>query len=356
MQAASCHAMSLSASTTHRSLLRASLVVTFTLATALGVAACGLSDAVIPKHADRPSAAPLRVDLASHLMDANSRHLILDTLHARSVRTTFYWARATADAEYRRAFFTNIHAAQAEGLDLLILVQQEPGGNRALSSDERADAVATMMETVLIPQIRGVTWELFNEIDGSDFDDLFANVSATDPAVSSPSLQLSAGQAYGLFLSRVVPRIRAADPTARVISAGVGVAPDLFLRGVASTLSPSVRLDAVAVHAYGYPLSTQFVDDYAKARSAFPSTPVWATEFGMNDGQVQGRWTAAQHDSIQMAEIAHAISKNPGYERAYLYVLFTGENSEYPLYRADWSPRPAARWVASHNAAVTVER
>ena len=355
MQAASCHAMSLSASTTQRSPRRASLVVASTLATALGVAACGLSDAVMPRHADRADAAPLRVDIASHLMDAQSRHLILDTLHARSVRTTFYWARATVDAEYRRAFFANIHAAQAEGLDLLILVQQEPGANRALSSDERADAVATMMETVLLPQIRGVTWELFNEIDGSDFDDLFANVPATDPAVSSPSLQSSAGQAYGRFLSRVVPRIRAADRTARVISAGVGVAPDLFLRGVASTLSPSVRLDAVAVHAYGYPLSTQFVDDYAKARSAFPTTPVWATEFGMNDGQVQGKWTAAQHDSIQMAEIAHAISKNPGYERAYLYVLFTGENSEYPLYRADWSPRPAARWVASHNATVTVE-
>ena len=344
--------MSLFASTPQRSSVRASLVVGFTLSTALGASACGQSDAVSPQHAEGPAPAPLRVDMASHLMDAQSRHLIRDTLHARSVRTTFYWARATQDAEYRRSFFANIHAAQAEGLDLLILLQQEPAANRALSSNQRADAVATMMETELIPQIRGVTWELFNEIDGSDFDDLFTRVSATDPAVSSPSLQSSAGQAYGLFLSRVVPRIRAADPTARVISAGVGVAPDLFLRGVASTLSPSVRLDAVAVHAYGYPLSTQFVDDYAKARSAFPSTPVWATEFGMNDGQVQGRWTAAQHDSIQMAEIAHAISKNPGYERAYLYVLFTGENSEYPLYRADWSPRPAAHWVASHNAAI----
>ena len=72
----------------------------------------------------------------------------------------------------------------------------------------------------------------------------------------------------------------------------------------------------------------------------------------MNDGQLPGQWTVAQHDSIQMAEIAHAISQNPGYERAYLYVLFTGENGEYPLYRADWSPRPAAHWVASHNAAI----
>jgi len=72
----------------------------------------------------------------------------------------------------------------------------------------------------------------------------------------------------------------------------------------------------------------------------------------MNDRQAPGQWTAAQHDSIQMAEIARAVSKNPGYERAYLYVLFTGENSEYPLYRANWSPRPAAHWVASHNAAI----
>ena len=351
MQDASCHAMSLFASTTHRSSRRASLVVAFTLATTLGEAACGSSNAVSPQHADRPAPA-LRIDMGSHLMDARSRHLVLDTLRARSVRTTFYWARATEDAAYRRSFFANIQAAQAEGLDLLILVQQEPAANRALSADERADAVAAMMETVLIPEIRGVTWELFNEIDGSDFDDLFTRVSTTDPAVSSPSLQSSAGQAYGLFLSRVVPRIRATDPTARVISAGVGLAPDLFLRGVASTLSPSVRLDAVAVHPYGYPLSTQFVDDYAKARSAFPTTPVWATEFGMNDEQVPGHWTAAQYDSIQTAEIAQAISRNPGYERAYLYVLFTGENSEYPLYRSDWSPRPAAHWVASHNAAI----
>lgn len=344
--------MSLIASTSHRSLLPASLLVTLTLTAALGVAACGASNAVSPRSADRLAPASLRIDMGSHLMDPRSRRLVRDTLHARSVRTTFYWERATEDAEYRRSFFANIHAAQAEGLDLLILLQQEPRANRALSANGRADAVAKMMETVLIPEIRGVTWELFNEIDASDFDDLFTRVSATDPAVSSPSLQLSAGEAYGLFLSRVVPRIRAADPTARVISAGVGVAPDLFLRGVASTLSPSVRLDAVAVHTYGYPLSPQFVDGYAKARSAFPTTPVWATEFGMNDGQVPGKWTAAQHDSIQMAEIAQAVSKNPGYERAYLYVLYTGENTEYPLYRADWSPRPAAHWVASHNADV----
>src|SRR5262249_50732180 len=154
------------------------LVVAFTLAAVHAVAACGPSNVVSPQHTDRPALAPLRIDMASHLMDARSRRLVLDTLHARSVRTTFYWARATQDAEYRRSFFENIRAAQAEGLDLLILVQQEPGANRALSSDERADAVATMMETVLLPQIRGVTWELFNEIDGSDFDDLFTKVSA----------------------------------------------------------------------------------------------------------------------------------------------------------------------------------
>jgi hypothetical protein len=46
------------------------------------------------------------------------------------------------------------------------------------------------------------------------------------------------------------------------------------------------------------------VDDYAKARSAFPTTPVWTTEFSMNDEAVPGPWAAAQHDSIQMAEIA----------------------------------------------------
>jgi len=136
--------MSLFASTTRSSLFRTSPFVAFTLATVLGVAACGLSDAVSPKHPDGP-AAPLRIDMASHLMDARSRHLILDTLHAMSVRTTFYWARATQDAEYRRSFFANVHAAQAEGLDLLILVQQEPGANRALPSNARADAVATMM-------------------------------------------------------------------------------------------------------------------------------------------------------------------------------------------------------------------
>jgi hypothetical protein len=70
------------------------------------------------------------------------------------------------------------------------------------------------------------------------------------------------------------------------------------------TTAARSSLDAVAVHPYGYPLSTQFVDDYAKARSAFPTTPVWTREFSMNDEAVPGRWAAAQHDSIQMAEIA----------------------------------------------------
>jgi hypothetical protein len=70
----------------------------------------------------------------------------------------------------------------------------------------------------------------------------------------------------------------------------------------------------------------------------------------MNDSQVPGRFSRAQYDSIQTTQIAAAVEAAPGYARAYVYALWTGEDGEFALFRSDWSRRPAAAWIAAYNA------
>ena len=299
---------------------------------------------------DNPAQSATRlatVDVVVHRVSEASLDA-LDSTHVASVRVTLYWAAAASDPSILAQFCDDVRRIKAHGFDVLAVVHQEPKANQELAWADRVNAFADFLAPV-VTQLPGTTWQLFNEIDNDSFDNLFTTVSISDPSVRSASVQQAAGERYGRFLSAVVPRLRAADPTAQIVTAGVNLNPGTFLRGVQATLSADTHLDAVAVHAYGYPVLEQFRSKYAEAHAVFPDLPIWATEFGMNDDQVPGRFSRAQHDSIQATQIAAAVAGSPGYARAYVYALWTGEDGEFALFRSDWSRRPAANWIAAYN-------
>jgi Glycosyl hydrolase catalytic core len=293
---------------------------------------------------------PLRVDMNVHQL-GDSTLAALRASHVAAIRTTLYWASNPVGSERLERWVREVKRAKAAGYDVLVVVHQEPAARRGDAWAARVDAFAEYLTTVA-PLVPGTAWQLFNEVDSNSFDDLFTTVSGATPAVLAAEVQQSAGRQYGTFLGMVIPRLRTADRTARVVTAGVGLAPGIFLTEVRRALPSGAMPDAIAVHAYGYPLSRLFTRNFAEARGAFPELPIWATEFGMNGGQVPGAHTRAEYDLIQQQEIADAIDADPGYARAYLYVLWTGEDVEFPIFRRDWSARPAAAWVAAHNAAL----
>ena len=288
------------------------------------------------------------IDVVVHRVSDTSLDALTST-HVASVRLTLYWALAASDPKVLAQFCDDVRHLEARGFDVLTVVHEEPRANQKLAWADRVNAFADFL-TPVVKQLPGTTWQLFNEIDNDAFDNLFTTVSISDPSVGSASVQRAAGEQYGRFLSVVVPRLRAADPTARIVTAGINVNPGAFLLGVQATLSADTHLDAIAVHAYGYPVVGQFRTNYAEAHSVFPNLPVWATEFGMNDSQVPGRFSRAQYDSIQTTQIAAAVAAAPGYARAYVYALWTGEDGGFALFRSDWSRRPAAAWMAAYNS------
>ncbi len=288
------------------------------------------------------------IDMVVHRVSDASLNA-LEATHVTSVRVTLYWALAASDPKILAQFCDDVRHLKTHGFDVLAVVHQEPRANRELAWADRVNAFADFLAPV-VKQLPGTNWELFNEIDNDGFDNLFTTVSISDPSVGSASVQRAAGEHYGRFLSVVVPRLRMADPTARIVTAGINLNPGAFLRGVQATLSADTRLDAIAVHAYGYPVVGEFRSKYAEAHTVFPDLPIWATEFGMNDTQVPGRFSRAQYDSIQATQIAAAVAAAPGYARAYVYALWTGEDGEFALFRTDWSRRPAAAWIAAYNA------
>lgn len=302
------------------------------------VAACS---GELPTAPTPPPAAvhQLHVDVNAHQLDAVSlAHL--RAIGASSVRTTLYWGPTVSDADLT-AFARDIAAARAAGLRVLIVVHDEPTQNKGLPWSARVDAFAAYIEraVVIMP---GCDWELFNEIDVDGFDNLFATSSDI-----SDSAQTSIGARYGSFLNVVVPRMRRADPSATIATAGVTVNVRAFFAGMRSTAT--VDVDAISVHAYGFPNSAQFVDNFRRARAAFPSTPIWATEFGMDDGQIPGSHSGAQFDQLQRDDIAKTIAADPGFARAYVYVLHTGQDRDYAIFRGDWSSRPSADWIGAQN-------
>lgn len=269
-------------------------------------------------------------------------------------------ARALAQVE--RA----VDNARADGLNVLLFVDSTPGwanGQGAYAHglppaeshySDYAAFVGRMAERF---QGRVGAWQIWNEPNLSEF-------------WSSPD-----AAAYGRLVAATAPQIRAAEPGAMVVSAGLspdGADPYAFLEeAMASGMAGSI--DRLGLHAYpettpercnrqpdGRPVRKELCalgQLVADARNHQPGVSAWVTEIGWSNYDRPG-WGnhASETDQASYLERAEVVlSATEGLERAFWYGLHDLGADPHAwvenlgLTRSDYSPKPSFAAFAAMN-------
>jgi hypothetical protein len=267
---------------------------------------------------------------------------IMQKLGVTQVRITLYWTvwidtrdldsdgipdNVAAQAEFAAA----LAALDAAGIEPLIMVHSPPPSYATL-----ADGIAQMPSFMagLATAMPGRIWQIMNEVDDhpywsnngwfGDFDE------ATDPVDIATGF--SRGVLYGQLLAPVYDAIKAADPTATVITGGTGFDPGNFWAGLMSVASS--KCDAVCVHAYGEPLYIATSSRSNSAKAVIGGKPLWCTEWG----------STFADDATQAASIGLVLADNDAnnrFDRMYLYTLVEGAE-DYHIAFTDGRLRHAA--------------
>lgn len=256
--------------------------------------------ALLPACAPAPTG--LRLHPVAQLLDARRFGLVLHEepapylaadalrLGARHLRWTVY-AGETPVAAVRRAHYW----ATQGGVTLLVCVH---GGNGP------AHWQATVREIAAV--CPGLTYQLGNEVDTGSFGDWF--LGAAGPAI------------YAGLLAAVRRDLAAIDPSARLVTAGLGSGnPGGFL----AQMGDLGAVDAVCVHAYGPPPDLALRERVTLVRRAAPTLPVWVTEVGIAPQDALRAWAtpAERFGAVQARELEVALRAawQYGVERVYGY-------------------------------------
>jgi hypothetical protein len=162
------------------------------------------------------------------------------------------------------------------------------------------------------------SWEVWNEPNTAQF--MTTGVNACQ---------------YASMLNQTSAAIKQIDPTATVVSGGVGGVDIPYLR---SMLSCGGRADAYGMHPYSASAPDQNMLQYMQTLTL----PYWFTEFGWNSQRVGEE---AQASWLQQAFADWASLGDV--ERAYVYNYQDQGGSYFGILRADGSAKPA---VAALNA------
>ena len=147
------------------------------------------------------------------------------------------------------------------------------------------------------------------------------------------------GERYGRLLRAVYDSIKAADPSAIVVTGGIDKSLTAFYTGMISTAAG--KFDVFAVHDYGPPAAPGFAQKSEEMRPLLHGKPLWCTEVGNNQA----------NDAAQASDLANLLDdndRNDRYDRVYLYTLIGDGN--YALVRPDGSLRQAARLLLDRQA------
>jgi hypothetical protein len=229
-------------------------------------------------------------DLGNALDDAVS-------VGAGTIRTDLAWGDVQPDGpdEFRWARFDGVvHAAQARGLRLLLVVAYTPHWARPAGCDSDkcapadparfADFARAAAERYASEDVLG--WEIWNE--------------QNTPGFWAPKVD---PEAYTALLQATSTAIRGVDPSALILLGGLasvdttdgGMAPGQFLSRVCA-LGGNTAVGAVAYHPYTYPyLASESRRDSTPwgrmnvgrnslrsvlGRYGTPDLPIWLTEYG----------------------------------------------------------------------------
>jgi hypothetical protein len=262
---------------------------------------------------------------------------LLKQLGITRVRVTLYWTLwGGPSSPGGIAYLAMIDQLRAAGIDVLV-VSHAQGWETLLPVYTLAQA-ATAFAAFLAARAAerpGLTWEVMNEIDASTyFGPWFhgGDVGYT---------QAQRGDLYGQFLAPVYDAVKAADPTAKVVTAGIIAGDDVgFFTGL-NARAPG-KFDAFCTHTYGGPLCAPgFADKSVALRAVVGAIPIWVTEYG--NLQVS--------ESDQAADLGLVWAdndRNNRFNRNYLYVLQAGDG--YAVARGDGSLRQAGALLPGRTA------
>ncbi len=165
-------------------------------------------------------------------------------------------------------------ASDTAGFETLILINSPPASLATLAD---GIAAAPGFMAALATLYPGRTWQFLNEMDGDDTNNN-GWFHASDPFYT----QAQRGELYASILIPVYNAIKAADPTATVITGGFaskGASDQVAFYGGIISGGATGKFDAVAIHFYGTAADQQ--TNALAMRAAIGSTmPLWLTEFG----------------------------------------------------------------------------
>lgn len=294
-----------------------------------------------------PGAAQSRpvVGVGVHQLDVPSLRR-LDDLGVQHVRYTVYWGLWDRNEPgYRQRVDRELGAAARAGLNLLVVVHQQPD---RYSFRNRRDAYAAYARFVgmLAARYPAVdAWQLWNEMDAPAFTDLFGSRDGVAPRQQ--------GRMFGEMLKLAYPAIKKVNPRAKVVTGGITGHPrDGWVRGLLDSGAP---WDVLALHSYGFPLWPGMLERGRAARAILgsDSRPIWTTEFGMEVGVVPPGWSRARRevDNWHLENWRDPVvgnEKHRVFARVYGHVLTQDGDLSYDLIRRDGSLRPAARWLRDY--------
>lgn len=297
----------------------------------------------------QPAAAqnPHDVGVGSHSLDDSSRR-DLRALGVERVRITIYWNIWESSEAYRSTTSAEIEQAAREGLNLLAVVHGQPPRYSFQSREAALEAYVEFVTSMVarFPQVEA--WQLWNEMDVPTFTDLFGAGGQLDPEAQ--------GRLYGRMLDRTYTAIKRANPTALVVTGGLAGPVDTgFPIGL---LQSGARMDAFAIHAYGFPVSLSVEQRGAAARAVLDrfgrsSIELWVTEFGMEEAVVPPGFdrSASAIDRYHLEAWRDPVEWNRRiglFDRMYGHVLRQDGDRSYDLIRRNGTLRPAAEWLREY--------
>lgn len=277
---------------------------------------------------------------------AVNAHQVSDTnvadwqaLGIKYVRHTLYWSLHVSDASYRTTFATAVNKMLAGGIRPLIVVHSAPTDLSATATTAQRTQFAKDFGTFVAAraaEFPGCDWQLWNEMDSG---------WTTAFGYGSGLTTQQQGALYGTHFAIVAPMIRAADPSALVVTGGSSAASTVgaWHTGMISTLG-SVLPDAFCVHAYGEPPFYQVGLWTDAARAAFGvAIPIWITETGISTGGMNSAWgiTGGVATIERNRQIRHTLmfAKKKNIARLYWYV-WEG-NDGFEIVRSNGTLEPA---------------
>lgn len=291
---------------------------------------------------------------------AQARELdLMAATGAKWLRLDFPWpsVQPTATTWNWAPFDRIVSMARARGLTILGLPSYTPNWAKApgaVGAAGPADpAMFAQFMTALVTRYRAQvqSWEIWNEPNQS------WSWNPPDPA------------AYARLLTRAYAAVKAADPTATVVTAGLAPAPDAadgsqiapltYLRGIYAAGAQG-SFDAVGVHPYCFP--TVPTDASSSSWNYWFKLPVmhqlmvekgdgakkiWATEFGAPTGT----GTSAVSETMQVSTVREVFIARTQWSWSGPIFWYSARDSgtdasdreqNFGLWRNDFSAKPAA--------------